>query len=56
MFDLDELLAENGFEEWSTDGFGPFDSCLICPCGITIEQDGRCPNGHLSPLRQLGLI
>lgn len=29
---------------------------LICPCGRVIEQDGRCPNGHVSPLRERGLI
>lgn len=53
MFDdiIEELLPEG----WSTDGYG-IDSCLVCPCGITIEQDGRCPNGHISPLRALGLI
>lgn len=53
MFDdiIEELLPE----DWSTDGYG-IDSCLVCPCGITIEQDGRCPNGHISPLRGLGLV
>lgn len=57
MFDMDEFLENSGFAEkgWETDGFG-LDSCLICPCGITIEQDGRCSNGHVSPLRQLGMI
>ena len=29
---------------------------LICPCGNTIELDGKCPNGHISPLRQHGYI
>lgn len=42
-------------EGWETDGMG-MDSLLICPCGITIEQDGRCPNGHVSPLITMGLI
>lgn len=53
MFDdiIEELLPEG----WSTDGYG-IDSCLVCPCGIMIEQDGRCPNGHISPLRAMGLI
>lgn len=55
MFDLDELLAENGYEDWETDGMG-IDSCLICPHGHTIEQDGRCPEGCVSPLRELGII
>lgn len=42
---------------WDTDGdtFG-LDFLLICPHGDTIEQDGRCPNGCVSPLRTLGLI
>lgn len=54
-FDLEQLLIDNGYEDWSTDGFG-LDSCLICPHGYTIEQDGRCPEGCVSPLRQMGLI
>ena len=29
---------------------------LICPCGYMIEQDGECPEGHVSPLREMGLI
>ena len=29
---------------------------LGCPCGDTIEWDGRCPQGCVSPLRTLGLI
>lgn len=53
--DLDELLAEMGFDEWTTDGMG-MDSLLECPCGFTIEQDGRCPNGCVSPLRAMGMI
>lgn len=32
------------------------DCLLICPCGVTIEQDGQCPDGHVSPLRVAGLI
>lgn len=40
---------------WSTDGYGS-SACFICPCGDTIEQDGECPEGHMSPLVRLGLI
>lgn len=29
---------------------------LRCPCGHKIEQDGKCPEGHKSPLLKLGLI
>lgn len=53
--DLDEILSEMGFDDWSTDGMG-LDSLLEAPDGCVIEQDGRCPHGHVSPLRQLGMI
>jgi len=49
--DLEEILPEG----WETDGYG-LDSCLICPHGHTIEQDGRCPDGCVSPLITMGLI
>lgn len=29
---------------------------LECPCGHIIELDGECPNGHKSPLREMGMI
>jgi len=29
---------------------------LRCPCGRVIELDGECPNGHVSILRQKGMI
>lgn len=38
--------------DWTTDGAGTF----ICPCGHRVEDDGRCPNGHESPLLSAGLI
>lgn len=50
---LDELLPE-GWER-DADVYG-LDFNLVCPCGHTIEQDGVCPNGHVSPLRTAGLI
>lgn len=53
--DVDELLELIGAEGWETDGYG-LDSCLIAPDGCTIEQDGRCAHGHVSPLRTAGLI
>lgn len=53
--DIEELLEILGATDWETDGYG-LDSCLICPCGVTIEQDGQCPAGHVSPLRAAGLV
>lgn len=38
---------------WEIDAYGDL---LTCPCGYTIEIDGRCPSGCVSPLRELGLI
>lgn len=32
------------------------DGTITCPCGHRIEDDGECPNGHVSPLRDAGLI
>lgn len=32
------------------------DAVLVCPCGDRVEWDGGCPQGHVSPLRTLGLI
>lgn len=54
MDDIIEEILED-FPDWETDGYG-IDACLICPHGHTIEQDGQCPEGCVSPLRQLGLI
>jgi hypothetical protein len=31
-------------------------SVIVCPCGHQIELDGTCPNGHASPLLELGFI
>jgi hypothetical protein len=43
-------------EGWELEeGFG-LDGNLICPHGHTIEQDGECPDGCVSPLRELGVI
>ena len=39
--------------EWAESGF---DSYVVCPCGDEIEQDGKCPAGHVSFLRQWGFI
>jgi hypothetical protein len=52
---FDDLINEILPEGWETDGMG-FDSLLICPHGHTIEQDGKCPEGCVSPLREMGMI
>lgn len=51
MFDVDQILFDLGFGDWEGDM-----ETLICPHGWTIEHDGRCPDGCISPLRQLGMI
>lgn len=53
---MDEMLKSILPEGWETDGFG-LDSCLICPHGEMIEQDGRAEEcGCVSPLITMGLI
>jgi hypothetical protein len=32
------------------------DFLLECPHGATIEQDGRCPEGCVSPMIEAGLV
>jgi hypothetical protein len=51
----EDILMSMLPEGWETDGFG-IDALLICPHGTYIEQDGECPEGCVSPLRELGLI
>lgn len=55
MRDVIESLLPEG---WTTDAdyFGIFDMTLTAPDGCTIEVDGRCAHGHVSPLKALGLI
>jgi hypothetical protein len=48
---MDEYLNEILPEGWEAE-----DDLLICPCGNTIEHDGRCPEGCVSPLLSMGLI
>lgn len=44
-------------DEWSIhDPEMSPDFLLECPHGNVIEQDGRCPDGCVSPLRAAGLI
>ena len=48
---LEDILPE----DWTTDGYG-MSSNLVCPHGHVIEQDGNCPDGCISPLKQMGMI
>lgn len=53
---MEELIEELLPEDWEYEyGFGG-DGNLTCPHGHTIEQDGRCPEGCVSPLVSQGLI
>lgn len=38
--------------DWSANSTG----MLVCPCGKLVEDDGKCPNGHYSPLKRIGGI
>lgn len=57
MDDMLEFVGSILPDGWEIDddGYG-FDFLLICPHGELIEQDGRCYQGCVSPLRALGLI
>lgn len=46
------LETSDNYEEWTTNRYNQ----LICPCDNCIEIDGNCPNGHISPVRQEGMI
>lgn len=48
-----QFLEDNGFDEWTCD---PDGAVFYCPCGDAIEPDGQCPDGHVSPLRAMGMI
>lgn len=49
--DLADVLDELGYDDWEAD-----DDLLVCPHGSTIELDGSCPEGCVSPLREEGMI
>lgn len=54
---MDEILRMIEEMGWDHDaGTYGLDFNLTCPCGHTIEQDGTCPDGCVSPLRTMGLI
>ena len=41
------------YAEWEVSAYG---DSFICPCGDEIELDGECAEGHVSPMREMGLI
>ena len=57
MDDFIDMLYSVLPDEWSVydEGMG-MDALLEAPDGCVIEMDGRCPHGHTSPLRSLGLV
>lgn len=46
----ENIIAD--YDGWSV----TYDGLLKCPCGHRVEDDGQCPEGHVSPLRQMGMI
>jgi hypothetical protein len=57
MSEFIEMLEELLPDGWEVaDPEMGSDCLLVCPHGHTIEQDGICPDGCTSPLRELGLI
>jgi hypothetical protein len=54
MFEYLAGLLPDGWELCEPD-MG-IESLLEAPDGCVIEQDGRCPHGYVSPLRELGLV
>jgi len=51
MIDIEEILDDLGFQDWEGDM-----DILVCPHGWTIEHDGYCPDGCMSPFLQMGMI
>lgn len=52
MAGLKEQFIRQQDGDWDVDIGGT----IICPCGHRIEDDGKCPNGHKSPLLEAGMI
>jgi methenyltetrahydromethanopterin cyclohydrolase len=49
--DWDEIAEMLGIEPGDID-----DSTVVLECGCTVEHDGSCPCGNVSPLLAMGLI
>ena len=56
MSEFGDFIRET-FPGWDvdSDSYG-MDACLVCPHGNVIEQDGECPEGCVSPMREMGII
>ena len=58
---MDEALVEmlDGLlpPDWEHNA-GRYGTCftLTCPHGHEVEQDGECPDGCQSPMRELGFV
>lgn len=50
--EVQEILDDNGYTDWEVID----EATLVCPHGTTIEADGTCPEGCVSPLLRLGMI
>ena len=50
--DTARQIIKDSHPDWEVED----DSVLRCPCGYLVEYDGSCPEGHVSPFRELGLI
>ncbi len=49
-----QFLEAHGFAQdgWTVG----LDGVLECPHGYRVEDDGECPKGCKSPMRQMGII
>lgn len=52
MYDQKREFVETHAPEWDVSHTGT----LICPCGVQVEDDGKCPDGHVSPMREMCII
>lgn len=52
-----EMIAEVLPEGWTVKDAHMSPDCLLeCQHGATVELDGRCPEGCVSPLPEMGLV
>lgn len=49
MTNANDILSSILPDDWDHDGYG-FSAMLICPHGETIEMDGECSEGCVSPI------
>ncbi len=48
----EEMLREGGFTDWEVED----DCVIVCPHGSSIEWDGECHKGCVSPFVTMGLV